>query len=82
MGNLLAAASILGIYEKLTMAETLAAMTCRPAIALRTADRGILKNGMIADFITFPCADYREILYHQGNMLPDTVWKRGKRVAG
>lgn len=82
MGNLLAAASILGIYEKMTMAETLAAITCRPAIALRTADRGILKKSMLADFITFPCADYREILYNQGSMLPDTVWKSGKRVVG
>ena len=82
MGNLLAAASILGIHEKLTMAETLAAITCRPAMALRTSDRGILKKGMLADFLTFPCADYREILYNQGSMLPDTVWKSGKRVVG
>jgi imidazolonepropionase len=82
MGNLLAAASILGIHEKLTMAETLAAITFRPAIALRTADRGILKKGMLADFITFPCDDYREILYNQGSMPPDTVWKSGKRVVG
>jgi imidazolonepropionase len=82
MGNLLTAASILGIYDKLTMAETLAAITCRPAIALRTNDRGILKNGLLADFITFPCPDYREILYNQGSMLPDTVWKSGKRVVG
>jgi imidazolonepropionase len=82
MGNLLTAASILGIYEKLTMAESLAAITCRPAIALRTTDRGMLKKGLLADFITFSCADYREILYNQGNMLPDTVWKNGKRVVG
>jgi imidazolonepropionase len=82
MGNLLSSAGILGIYEKLTMAETLAAITCRPSIALRTADRGVLRKGLLADFITFPCADYREILYNQGSMLPDTVWKRGKRVVG
>ena len=31
MGNLLMQAAILGIYEKLTMAETLAAITCRAA---------------------------------------------------
>ncbi|MBN1414938.1 MAG: imidazolonepropionase [Bacteroidales bacterium] len=80
MGNLLTAASILGIYEKLTMSETLAAVTCRAAIALGTKDRGILKKDMLGDFITFPCSDYREILYNQGSMLPDAVWKRGKRI--
>jgi imidazolonepropionase len=82
MGNLLTAAAILGMYEKLTMAETLAAITCRAAAALGTTDRGILKPGMLGDFITFPCSDYREILYNQGSMLPDTVWRKGKRVVG
>jgi imidazolonepropionase len=82
MGNLLTAAGILGMHDKLTMAETLAAITCRSAIALRIAGKGCLKKDMLADFITFPCTDYREILYNQGSMLPDTVWKNGKRVAG
>jgi imidazolonepropionase len=82
MGNLLTAASILGIYEKLTMAETLAAITCRSANALKASDRGMLKTGLLADFITFPSSDYKEILYNQGSLLPDTVWKNGKRVAG
>lgn len=80
MGNLLAAASILGTYEKLTMAETLAAITCRAATALGLTDRGIVRPGMQGDFITFPCADYREILYNQGCMMPDGIWKRGMRV--
>jgi imidazolonepropionase len=82
MGNLLMQASVLGIYEKLTMAETLAAITCRAAAALRLDDRGILKPGMLADFIAFPCSDYREILYYQGGLLPEFVWKRGKQVIG
>jgi imidazolonepropionase len=80
MGNLLMQAAILSIYEKLTMAETLAAITCRASAALRLSDRGIIKPGMLADFIAFPCADYREILYHQGGMTAEMVWKRGKRV--
>ena len=80
MGNLLTAASILGIYEKLTIAETLAAITSRAAASLRATDRGMLKKGLLGDFITFPCADYKEILYNQGSMLPDAVWKCGKRV--
>jgi imidazolonepropionase len=77
MGNLLMQAAVLGIYEKLTMAETLTAITCRASAALRLTDRGILKPGMLADFIAFPCSDYREILYYQGGMMPEIVWKRG-----
>lgn len=82
MGNLLMQAAILGIYEKLTMAETLAAITCRAASALRLTDRGVLKPGMLADFIAFPCGDYREILYNQGGMGPEIIWKRGRLVTG
>jgi imidazolonepropionase len=80
MGKLLMQASVLGVYEKLTMAETLAAITCRAAPVLKLTDRGILKPGMLADFIIFPCNDYREIVYSQGAMPVAEVWKRGKRV--
>jgi len=80
MGNLLIQAAILGIYEKLTMAETLAAITCRAAKPMKLNDRGILGPGMLADFIAFPCNDYREILYNQGGMMPGMIWKRGKKV--
>ncbi len=82
MGNLLMQAALLGVYEKLTLAETLAAITCRAAPALQLTDRGILKPGMMADFIAFPCTDFREILYNQGGMAPCGVWKKGKRVEG
>lgn len=80
MGNLLMQAAVLGVYEKLTMTETLAAITCRAASALKLNDRGILKPGMLADFIAFPCSDYREIVYNQGGMGPGMVWKRGNRI--
>ena len=80
MGRLLMQAAILGVYEKLTIAETLASITCRAAPALKLYDRGVLKQGMIADFIAFPCSDYREIVYSQGGMMPEMVWKRGERV--
>jgi imidazolonepropionase len=80
MGKLLTQASILGVYEKLTIAETLAAVTCRAAPVLRLTDRGILRPGMLADFIAFPCADYREIVYSQGALPVAAVWKRGKRM--
>ncbi len=80
MGNLLMQAAVMGVYEKLTMAETLAALTSRASAALRLTDQGALRPGMLADFIAFPCKDYREILYNQGGMGPEVVWKKGRRV--
>jgi imidazolonepropionase len=77
MGNLLMQASLLGVYEKLTMAETLSAITFRAANALGLTDRGALIPGMLADLIAFPCSDYREILYNQGGMMPVIIWKNG-----
>ena len=68
MGNLLVQAAILGAYEKLSMAETWAALTCRAARALKINDIGVLKKGNKADFIVFETGDFREILYRQ--MMP------------
>ncbi|HWK99582.1 MAG TPA: imidazolonepropionase, partial [Parapedobacter sp.] len=70
MGELLIQASILGAYQKLTLAETLAGLTYRAAWALRLADRGTLENGQLADMQAYPTTDYRDILYHQGAMKP------------
>jgi len=78
MGNLLMQASIIGVYEKLTMAETLAAVTFRAAQALHLNDRGILRPGMLADFIAFPCRDYQEILYNQGGIMPEKGVEEGE----
>lgn len=75
MGDLLMQASILSAYEKLTTAETFAGLTYRAAKALNLNDRGTLQKGMLADMQTYPCADYREILYHQGKLKPAQVWK-------
>jgi len=80
MGDLLAQASILAAFEKLSTAEVFAAITFRAAAALGLADRGKLSSGMLADFVLFPTADYREILYHQGKLKPAEVWKKGKRL--
>lgn len=80
MGDLLAQAAILGIYEKLSMAEVWAALTFRAAYALKLTDRGILKPGMKADFITCKTKDYREILYRQGQLKPEKVWKNGNQM--
>ncbi len=79
MGDLLMQTAILGIFEKMTMAESLAGVTFRAAAALGLSDRGILKSGHLADIIGFPISDYREILYNQGSLKPSVVWKRGER---
>lgn len=76
-GNLLTQAALLGAYEKLSTAEVLAGITYRSAKALNLNDRGMLKKGMIADLASFETNDYREILYHQGELQPSKVWKNG-----
>ncbi len=79
MGDLLVLASILGAYEKLTLCETLSAITNRAAKALELRDRGILKPRYLADMIAFKCDNYREILYNQGALKPYLIWKEGRR---
>jgi len=80
MGDLLAQASILGTFEKLSNAEVLSGITFRAAAALNLKNCGVLAIGKQADFITFPTHDYREITYHQGQLPPSSVWKNGKKV--
>ena len=78
MGDLLLQTAILGIFEKMTMAESLAGITFRAGAALGLTDRGILKEGLLADMAGFQTSDYREILYNQGSLKPSAVWKRGE----
>lgn len=80
MGQLLTQAAILGVFEKLSNAEVLAAITFRAAAALNLQDRGRLEVGKLADFAVFPVADYREILYQQGSLQPVSVWKDGNCI--
>lgn len=80
MGDLLAQACIIGVYEKLTIAETLSGITNRAAKALNLSDRGILKAGKIADIAAFKTSDFREIIYRQGMLRPAIVWKKGESV--
>lgn len=77
MGDLLMQAAVLGANQKLTTAETLAALTVRAGTALELPDRGLLSDGSGADFILFETDDYRDILYHQGRLKPARVWKNG-----
>lgn len=81
MGQLLTQAAILGAYEKLTVAETLAAITYRAAFALRLKNgQGTLTEGSIADMQAYSTPDYREILYLQGSLKPSLIWKKGKLI--
>lgn len=80
MGDLLIQAALLGAQEKLTTAETLAAITTRAAQALGRSDLGRLEAESRADFIAFPTDDYRDILYHQGKMKPGLVWTGGHLI--
>ncbi|SNT20583.1 imidazolonepropionase [Ekhidna lutea] len=80
MGDLLVQAAILGIYEKLSSAEIFSGITFRAAKALGLDDRGRIAVGKKADMIAFPVDDYREILYNQGKIKPDMIWKNGKQI--
>lgn len=79
MGNLLTQASILATYQKLSTAEVLAGLTFRAAYALGLSDRGILTEGMKADFVAYPTDNYQNILYKQGMLLPSQVFINGDK---
>jgi imidazolonepropionase len=79
-GNLLMQASVLAMKQKLNTAETWAGITFRAALALGLYDRGRLKAGFRADFVSYPVADIREILYAQGTCAPSEVWIKGERI--
>jgi imidazolonepropionase len=74
MGDLLMQAAVMSAAEKITTAEVFSGLTFRAANALRLTDRGILAPGMLTDMQAYPCADHREILYHQGKLKPVKVW--------
>lgn len=80
MGNLLTQSAILSASEKLSNAEVFAGITFRAAKALNLHDRGVLSKGKLGDIIGFPCSDYREILYLQGQLKPSLVIKKGTKI--
>ncbi|GAB4243947.1 MAG: imidazolonepropionase [Ekhidna sp.] len=80
MGDLMVQASLIGIYEKLSTAEIFSGITFRAAKALGLSDRGRIAKGMKADLMAFPFNDFREILYNQGKIRPQMVWKNGNLV--
>lgn len=80
MGDLLAQAAILGVFEKLSNAEILAGITTRAAKALNLGHQVSLEKGNPADLVLFRTDSYANILYHQGQLKPDQVFKNGKQV--
>jgi imidazolonepropionase len=80
MGDLLTQAALVSVYQKLSFAETMSGITFRAAKALGMHNRGLLSPGKKADFIAYPTADYRDILYNQGKLKPSIIWKNGKQI--
>ncbi|MGO4707594.1 imidazolonepropionase [Chryseobacterium sp. 2TAF14] len=80
MGNLITQASILATFEKLTTAEVLAGMTFRSAFALGLEDRGSLKKGLKADFVTYKTNNFQNVLYNQGSLNAEHVYIDGFKV--
>ncbi len=78
MGNLVLQASVLAMNQKLTTAETFAAITFRAAHALGLSDRGRLIPGLRADMVAFEASDVREVLYAQGFCPISNVWIKGE----
>ena len=79
MGNLIAQASILATFEKLSTAEVLAGLTFRSAFALNLEDRGTLEKGKKADFVAFKTDNFQNVLYHQGSLKAETVYIDGEK---
>ncbi|MBW3523007.1 imidazolonepropionase [Chryseobacterium sp. NKUCC03_KSP] len=80
MGNLITQASILATFEKLTTAEVLAGMTFRSAFALGLEDRGILKEGLKADLVTYKTNNFQNVLYNQGSLTAENVYIDGIKI--
>lgn len=69
MGDLVTQASILGASQKMSIAETLAGITTRAALALRI-DKGVIREESEAHFNIFATDNYRNIFYQQGQLRP------------
>ncbi len=80
MGNLIAQASILATFQKLTTAEVLAGITFRAAKALNLEDRGIIAEGKKADFVVFETDNFQNILYQQGSLKASEVYINGNKI--
>lgn len=68
---------------KLSPAQALVAATHNAAAVLGMSDHlGRLEAGLSADLLLLDCDDYRDLVYHLGSTLVDSVWVGGEAVAG
>jgi len=75
--------SLAALKMKMTAAESISAVTVNAACAIDQGDRlGRLEAGLQADLVVWDMQDYRELPYHYGVNLVDTVVKKGKVVIG
>jgi len=66
---------------KMSPMEAIKAATINAARSLdRHGTVGSLERGKLANFCVFDCADYREIAYWFGAMLPSAVYVRGELI--
>ncbi|MFH1699003.1 MAG: imidazolonepropionase [Candidatus Zixiibacteriota bacterium] len=73
--------SLAAVRLKMTAAESLCAVTVNAACAIGQGDRiGRLEKNLPADIVVWDMEDYRELPYHYGVNLVDTVIKNGKVV--
>ncbi len=80
MGNLIAQASVLATYQKLSTAEVLAGISFRAAHALKLDDRGILAENKKADFVVYNTDNFQNIIYQQGRLMPSSVYIDGEKI--
>lgn len=66
---------------KMTPAEVLSASTINAAYAIgKESEAGSLSPGKWADLVVWDAEDYREIPYHYGGNMAESVFKRGVKV--
>lgn len=67
---------------RLTPGEALCGATHNAAASLGLAhERGRIATGLAADLVVLTTADYRDLVYHAGSPLIDSVYQRGLRSA-
>lgn len=76
------AAALAVLYMRMSMEETLTALTLNGAAALGLADdRGSIEAGKLADILVLDAPSYRHLAYHSGMNVVSTVIKRGAVVS-
>ncbi|RNF82670.1 imidazolonepropionase [Montanilutibacter psychrotolerans] len=69
-------------HFRLTPEEALRGATVHAARALGLADRGVLRNGLRADFVHWQVGHPAELCYWLGGRLAQAVYAAGQRISG